>query len=502
MERAATTAVQAKGAGEPMHAGTRQALESRMGVDLSGVRVHEDAAARAASEAIQARAFTHGQNIWLGPGESQANLPLMAHETAHVVQQSGGAQRMLIQRAKEPAAEEGGPWDYEGPQGKVKKGSKFLIPSLKVPTFKKSFTPAPLTLPKKTGEDRPDDQRTVWDQAARAGSIDSKLAKKKKDEKAPTLANGQTFLKLRGQDTYVIGNDTAIRNRMLRPYWDKNGKINFYDVDHQLELQLGGSNDISNMWLLDSEANQSSGREIRAERDARITSLLAAAEKKGTWKGDAPGLDTIRSSYTVTFEKVVPGLPVAGNPANRWTIDEIRDQAAQLDSFKVLSKKDIDDKGLQGSPETIAVYTNPTGGGLRQSTGWKDGDTEKAVSWPFGKLLQVNLVKFDQKSKKGSIAGQAFRGSKLIEGLTFEFPIESFDAVEYGGYVSAAAVTRQIQSQLKLKGLSPIEIAQAELTEGGLLGRGQVLPTLISVTLLVVGYAVFNRMKWRFVERP
>ena len=480
MESAASGAVSGKGAGEPMQGSTRRALESSMGVDLSSVRVHQDQAAQEASRAIQAKAFTHGSDIWLGPGESQSNVPLMAHEAAHVVQQAGGVHRMLVQREKKEkeAADEGGPWDYEGREGKVKKGSKFLIPSIKVPDVKKSFTKGPITLPKKTEEGRPDDQRTVWEQAAREGVIDSKLQKKKKDEKAPTLDPDITYLKLKGKDTYVFGNDTAIRNRLLRPYWNKGGEITFYDVDHQIELQLGGSNDISNMWLLESEANQASGREIRAHRDEKIIALLKAAEAANTWKGEAPSLETIRSSYEVTFEKVLGGLPIKGSPHERWSIEEIRDQAKQLDALKVLSKKEIQEKELRGSPETVAIYTNPTGGGLKKSKGWKDGDKEKAVEWNYGKLFQVNKVKYDRDAKKGSISGVGFRKSPLIDTINVKFDIEQSDAVEYGGYVSASAVTREIQSQLKLKGLSPIEMKSAELTEKGLVGRGEVLPTI------------------------
>jgi hypothetical protein len=482
MESAAGHAIGSKGAGEPMPAGTRQTLESSMGVDLGGVRVHHDGAAHQTADALQARAFTHGSDIWLARNESLSNVPLMAHEATHVVQQAGGVHRMLVQRAKEPpAADEGGNWDFEDPKlGKVRKGSKFLIPTLKVPTVKKAFTPGPVILPKKTDDPRPDDQRTLWEKEARAGTgIDTKLEKKKKDEKAPSLDGGLTYMKLKGRETYVIGDTTAIKNRVLRPYWDQGGKIEFYDVDHQLELQLGGANDIANMWLLQSEANRSSGREIRAEKTEKIQNLLDAAIKKGIWAGEPPTIDTIRQSYTVTFEKVVGGLKIEGEPDKRWTIEEIRDKASQLDPLKALSKKEIEEKGLKGSAETVAIYTNPTGGGLHLSKGWKEDQTEKKETFDWGKMLRVELIKFDHKTKKGSIHGHAFRDPKsIIEQIDFAFDIQDLDSVEYGGYVSAASVTREIQSKLKAKGLSPIQIAQAELTERGIIGRGQLLPSI------------------------
>jgi hypothetical protein len=64
-----------------------------MGVDLSGVRVHEGPAAHQSAAAINARAFTHKNDIWLGRGESQENVRLMAHEATHVVQQGAATHR-------------------------------------------------------------------------------------------------------------------------------------------------------------------------------------------------------------------------------------------------------------------------------------------------------------------------------------------------------------------------------------------------------------------------
>ncbi len=76
--------------GSPLRPDVRSVLESGMGVDLSAVRVHEDRSAHQAAASINARAFTHKNDIWLGEGQSQSDLNLMAHEATHVVQQRGG----------------------------------------------------------------------------------------------------------------------------------------------------------------------------------------------------------------------------------------------------------------------------------------------------------------------------------------------------------------------------------------------------------------------------
>jgi Domain of unknown function (DUF4157) len=63
------------------------AISGSLGVDVSPVRVHTDANAAAATRMLGARAVTVGPHVLLGQGEQATDLPLMAHEVAHVVQQ-------------------------------------------------------------------------------------------------------------------------------------------------------------------------------------------------------------------------------------------------------------------------------------------------------------------------------------------------------------------------------------------------------------------------------
>jgi hypothetical protein len=477
MATAAQQAIAGKGAGASLNPVTRGALESSLGADFGHVRIHDDSSARQAARDINAQAFTHGSDIWLGPGASQDDLRLMAHEATHVVQQSGGIQKM-VQRAG-PAASpvsEGG-WDFEDKtKGKVKKGKKLVIPKMKVPTFKKALTQTPFDL-RKTNEIRSDKQREVWDKDIKAGKgIEDKLDKKVKAEHSPSMTKGGEpvyFMKLKGRELYIIGNKAKIKERLLRPTWDRNGKFTLFQVDHRQEWQLGGEDDIKNLWLLESEANMSSGRNIRTEKNRRIQSLLNASKR--IW-AKPPDIDAVRRSYTITVESVQGGLAVDGRPDANWTREEIRDEAKQLDSLKAMTKKEIDQKGLQGNPSRLVIYTNEAGGGVRVVENWKG--PSKGVKFGFGKLFQVHEVSYDQASKKGQIHGVAFKNNKVLQEVPASFPIQEMDAVEYGGYVPASAVTKQMQSLLKAKGLSPIDIKQAELTDQGFVARGQILPTL------------------------
>ena len=78
-----------RGGGQPLSDQTRAFMEPRFGTDFGGVRVHETPDL---ANAIQAQAFTHGQDIYFNSGKynpgSSGGKELLAHELTHVVQQN------------------------------------------------------------------------------------------------------------------------------------------------------------------------------------------------------------------------------------------------------------------------------------------------------------------------------------------------------------------------------------------------------------------------------
>lgn len=100
----ATAAVETRSSGAPLDGDVRGRIEPHLGTDLGGVRVHTDANASAATQAIGARAFTHGSDIYVSDRESPSDLGLMAHETTHVVQQ--GAAAPAVQRKVQVGSED------------------------------------------------------------------------------------------------------------------------------------------------------------------------------------------------------------------------------------------------------------------------------------------------------------------------------------------------------------------------------------------------------------
>lgn len=87
--------------GRPLDAATRAALEPRFGHDFSRIRVHTDSPAAESARAVNALAYTVGDDVVFGHGQfrpgSAEGQRLIAHELAHTIQQAGGT-----------AAQEGG----------------------------------------------------------------------------------------------------------------------------------------------------------------------------------------------------------------------------------------------------------------------------------------------------------------------------------------------------------------------------------------------------------
>jgi hypothetical protein len=80
--------------GQALDAETREFMEPRFGHDFSQVRVHTDERAAAAAQSVSAQAYTAGNDIVFNTGQytpqTYEGKYLLAHELAHVVQQSPG----------------------------------------------------------------------------------------------------------------------------------------------------------------------------------------------------------------------------------------------------------------------------------------------------------------------------------------------------------------------------------------------------------------------------
>jgi Domain of unknown function (DUF4157) len=82
------------GGGAPLDAATRATMEGAFGASFEGVRVHTDERASRSAESVGASAYTVGSDVVFRSGQyspgSASGRRTLAHELAHVVQQSRG----------------------------------------------------------------------------------------------------------------------------------------------------------------------------------------------------------------------------------------------------------------------------------------------------------------------------------------------------------------------------------------------------------------------------
>ena len=92
--------------GQPLDSSTCSFIEQRFAYDFSKVRVHTDSQATASARAVNALAFTSGNNIVFGAGQYAPSASwgrsLLAHELTHVLQQDA-CENAVLQRQPAPA---------------------------------------------------------------------------------------------------------------------------------------------------------------------------------------------------------------------------------------------------------------------------------------------------------------------------------------------------------------------------------------------------------------
>ncbi|MDA0165826.1 DUF4157 domain-containing protein, partial [Solirubrobacter ginsenosidimutans] len=472
-----TDAIASPGQGRPLAPQTRESIERRMPVDLRGVRVHDDAAAQDAARSIDARAFTHGSDIWLGHGESDHDVGLMAHEATHVAQQSDSVARAPKKDAPAKKKVEG-PLIDKWPEQPTAKGPGSIDPaaqtmrlsSLKVPDFKAKLTDATLVELKRRPP-RADKQREDWEGSFGEGPDISYL--KAKPRKMKDVAEPIYYLKPKnGTNTYVIGPEKTVLRRARRPSWDINGQPTSFDVDHRWEYQIGGPDrEVSNLWLLQSEANQSSGRVIKDEVKASIAKLVNAAPDNLRNKPEA---EEVRDSYkSISVEKLVPAKNYDGNPKKNY-------EKTDIETGKSLAAlEDAGDEAarLSGSEQEISLFERKEGGKHRAVPINANGvGTLKHPE--ISKTVEILGVTYTSSAK--FVKARLFANSKGVE----KFPVDNIEigpmeGVAFGGYVNPTAIHNALVQQLKVPPMSPITIDEIAFDwDQGIVAAGKLTPSV------------------------
>ena len=86
--------------GQPLDSSNRNFMEPRFGNDFSQIRIHTDRKAAESARAVNALAYTVGQNIVFGAGQyatgTMAGRQLLAHELVHTIQQRNSGRHMSL----------------------------------------------------------------------------------------------------------------------------------------------------------------------------------------------------------------------------------------------------------------------------------------------------------------------------------------------------------------------------------------------------------------------
>lgn len=299
------------GSGEPLDDDVRAHFEKRMGVDFSQVRIHTDAAAAQAARQLNARAFTFGQHIAFASGaydpQSAAGKQLLAHELAHVMQQSEGSISRVVMRqpAGGSAASSG---DFEVTHADLE------VPPIKARHIGGYTALAGKGLLKRKGaydaSTRGTKQVGIW-----TGGVKTDVNKIPEAQRPSTAGGINLNLNVKGGASAKVikaGNIEELNRLLQIPTWDAAGNDVQFQVDHMVEYQLGGADALDNMELLNQAHNGSVGssfshgikRTVREEiqQDPNKASLKNYSGPKNA--ANEPTAEGVMEAMTVVFKKV------------------------------------------------------------------------------------------------------------------------------------------------------------------------------------------------------
>jgi hypothetical protein len=109
--------------GKPLDWQIRRRMEKSFATNLGAVRVHRNAGAAATADRMGAKAFAYGPNIVLGSRGRANDLGLIAHETAHTIQQRGNRRLQRFSRHSGDAHES----EARGASAAVVSGQRYAV---------------------------------------------------------------------------------------------------------------------------------------------------------------------------------------------------------------------------------------------------------------------------------------------------------------------------------------------------------------------------------------
>jgi uncharacterized protein DUF4157 len=513
-----------RGQGVPLPPAVRAAFEESFRRPFGDVRIHDDARADDAVRGIQAVAFTVGSDIYFRSGaydpDSEDGKRLLAHELAHVVQQSPLIQRKpapglggeVIRRAGADAAATQ-PTKIPGVPKKVPSGTidtsvanspKVVLDFVHIPKFKEKDHVGKQLVWSPPGF-KSGDARRKW-----IDTVVPELAEHVPDHAAKTgqLAQPPWFF-MHPKSVYVFGSAKDIATALAVPPWVPDGsRLNKFEVDHKQEEQLGGQSDESNLQLLDKSKNASSGSAIRSSIAGDVKEFLIAANKQLNTSIDQASL---RKDGNLSFKAVLPGPnPRTKDPKPIWTDDVPADLRWSLDdakSVKVLAPLTaMDEKtkqSLTGKDGMLSLFPRPGGGALRpRPVNYGPDGKFVNVKIYLGGAFRVDRGEYKPQQPVPKVGERVGRAEVLFFPVRDKSPdrkvvlsqaVMDFDILHSGLPYSGFLDTEKIREigDLRHNFFSPVQLADTEFDfDHGLVARGRIpkptIPLLENVELAVL----------------
>jgi hypothetical protein len=365
-----------------------------------------------------------------------------------------------------------------------------LIPPFKMAAHRGSLYNAHKPLRRKRNYQRGNpDQRTFWKNNLSTARIRETLADRVRRahhlEVADASATYVFEVPTRGEGArpFLFGNLEQVARELTTPMWGRassHPELNFYDVDHIVELQVANwntdvwANTLDNMELLDSQINQESGRVIRTNIEDKVESFLRVT---GNTYGSS--VADVKERYELVFNE-----PVAGGGGARAAGREKYWTRAEIEGGEHLSPVRASSPDALGGHGIVRVFSSETGG-LGKSFRWPGDLTSDERTW---------LKPFQVKAKNFIVDGEGVETTPTLGTLSVNIPptnedwnplpadreitVNRIPGARYAGYVQRPSV-RSLPEELRKKGMSPVRIDTVELLpDRGLYVGGAVLPDL------------------------
>ncbi len=312
-----------KGRGNPLSKSTRNSMESAFGTDFSGVRIHTGSNAIQMSQDLNAKAFTHGSDIYFNQGNyntgSSEGQHLLAHELTHTVQQNGNhiakaenddsnttpSQSTEVNKEVLASKEESEYGKIYEENGEIKMELfNFKLKSNINPGVGGNMPGPPYTL-QSPDTNRNTKQKSVWRRGLRAvikSQLESLAGSGARDRQKYVLE-----LNYRRADTSIVGTISQLTNAVLVPFWNIHGRPTTYQIEHLIDWQLAGTSvvdHLENLILLDASANIGLGQTVKSSKEAHIRKVLKHYNGNDSENGAnlvTTGVEALRQ-YNITID--------------------------------------------------------------------------------------------------------------------------------------------------------------------------------------------------------